>query len=133
VKCLPPGPDCPARAFFHHLKGDFTLTQINPQLTGWTYAYAPWHRDDAGEQTEIPAFEVFDANGDKIFDTNENRPSEEQEAQAALAAAAPDLLAALEMQQMAEYDREASLRKGYFDEAKCMRDAAIAKAKGGAA
>lgn len=40
------------------------------------------------------------------------------------------MLDALEMQQMAEYDREASIRKGYFDSAKELRECAIANAKG---
>ena len=44
--------------------------------------------------------------------------------------AAADMLAALEMQEMAEYDPEASRRKGYFDTARDMRKAAIAKARG---
>jgi hypothetical protein len=52
----------------------------------------------------------------------------EQKAEA-LHAAAPDLLAALEAQEMAEADPEASLRKGYFDRARELRKAALAKAK----
>lgn len=44
-----------------------------------------------------------------------------------------DMLEALEAQQMAEYDREASIRKGYFDHARQLRERALAKAKGGAA
>jgi hypothetical protein len=42
--------------------------------------------------------------------------------------AARDMLAALEMQQMADYDPEASHRKGYFVHARELREAAIAKA-----
>jgi hypothetical protein len=53
----------------------------------------------------------------------------EQQKAEALHAAAPDLLAALEAQEMAEADPEASLRKGYFDRARELRKAALAKAK----
>jgi hypothetical protein len=48
-------------------------------------------------------------------------------------AAAPDMLEALEAQEMAEWDPEAARRKGYFDRARELRRAAIAKAKGRAA
>ncbi len=41
------------------------------------------------------------------------------------------MLAALTMQQMADWDPEAATRKGYFDEAKRLREAAIALANGG--
>lgn len=55
----------------------------------WTYQYSPYTSQDG---KEIPAFEV---NGvEKVCDTNEDRPSEEQEANARLIAAAPELLAA---------------------------------------
>ena len=37
--------------------------------------------------TELPAFEIFDAEQNKIFDTNEDMPSEIQEANARLASA----------------------------------------------
>jgi hypothetical protein len=47
-----------------------------------------------------------------------------------LATAAPDLLAALEYQDMADADPQASRRKGYFDSARELRAAAIAKARG---
>jgi hypothetical protein len=42
-----------------------------------------------------------------------------------------ELLQALEWQEMAGHDPEASRRKGYFDRAREHRRAAIAKAKGG--
>jgi hypothetical protein len=44
-------------------------------------------------------------------------------------AASTELLAALEMQEMAEADPEASRRKGYFDTAREMRRAAIKKTR----
>lgn len=44
-----------------------------------------------------------------------------------------ELLEALEAQEMAEWDPEAAQRKGYFDRARELRRASVAKAKGGAA
>lgn len=49
-----------------------------------------------------------------------------------LCEAASDMLAALEAQEMAEYDPEAARRKGYFDHACKLRKAALAKARGSA-
>ena len=68
----------------------------------WSYHYSPYtlQTDDAPER-ELPSFEVFDAEQNKIFDTNEDLPSEVQEANACLASAAPKLLAALELAQQA--------------------------------
>lgn len=62
-----------------------------PKIT-WSYDYSPYF---TREGEEIPAFEIFDADGNKLFDTNEDSPCAEQEANAALAAAAPILRAAL--------------------------------------
>ncbi len=89
----------------------------------WSYEYTPYISQD-GE--EIPAFQIHGIA--KISETNESRPQEEQEANARLIAAAPDLLAALEAQAMAEADPEASERKGYFDRARDLRRAALANA-----
>jgi hypothetical protein len=65
----------------------------------WSYAYSPWtvrsEYDARGVGTEIRAYEVFDAEGDKVLDTNENSPAALQEANACLATAAPRLLASL--------------------------------------
>ena len=65
----------------------------------WSYEYNPYtvrsENSPLGVETELPAFEVFDAEQDKIFDTNEDSPCELQEANARLAAAAPRLLASL--------------------------------------
>lgn len=68
----------------------------------WTFAYNPYtlQRGDA-EAAELPAFEVFDAEQTKIFDTNEDIPSEIQEANARLATAAPVMLEALRLAQRA--------------------------------
>ena len=70
--------------------------------TPWSYEYNPYtlqRGDAAGE--ELPAFEVFDAEQNKIFDTNEDMPSEIQEANARLASAAPAMLEALRLAQSA--------------------------------
>jgi hypothetical protein len=61
--------------------------------TPWAYEYNPYIAHDGGE---IPAFEVFDHNGNKVFETNEDSPAELQEANARLASASPRLLAALD-------------------------------------
>lgn len=100
----------------------------------WTYQYNPWHSDHAGE---IPAFEIF--GGEKICDTNEHMPRDQQEANACLIAAAPDLLVVLEAQTGAAKAVIDSWESG--DLAGAVRGldacieasrAAIAEAKGGA-
>jgi hypothetical protein len=79
-------------------------TQPQGRMTGAEYSPSPWSYDYSpylcrqgqdGLDSELPAFEIFDANCDKIFDTNENTPCELQEANARLGAAAPRLLASL--------------------------------------
>ena len=80
-------------------------TTLSP--TPWTYEYNPYtlqRGDDAA--AELPAFEIFDAEQNKIFDTNEDMPSEIQEANARLASCAPELLAALDRcaNLLADYD-----------------------------
>ena len=57
----------------------------------WTYEYNPYTAQDGHE---IPAYQVHGA--EKVFDTNEDRPAEEQEANARLGAAAPELRDSLE-------------------------------------
>ena len=64
----------------------------------WSYEYNPYtagstHSPEA--DSEIPAYEIFDADANKVFDTNEDTPDELQEANARMGAAAPRLLAAL--------------------------------------
>lgn len=66
----------------------------------WSYDYSPYRigNPSATEEApvrELPAFEVFDADGEKVFDTNEDSPAERQEANARLASFFPELLAAL--------------------------------------
>jgi hypothetical protein len=61
----------------------------------WSYQYAPFHSADA-KRTEIPAFEIFGDDGEKIADTNESLPRQEQEQHAKLIAAAPKLVQQVE-------------------------------------
>ncbi len=78
-------------------EGSMTNPSYSP--APWSYEYNPYtvgsKHAPLGVGEEIPAFEVFDAQCDKIFDTNEDSPCELQEANARLAAAAPRLLASL--------------------------------------
>lgn len=73
----------------------------------WLYEYSPYtlRATGSGEAgtvgDQLPAFEICDAEGNKLFDTNEDMPSEIQEANARLATAAPVLLAALLLAQRA--------------------------------
>ncbi len=66
------------------------MKSISP--TPWSFEYSPYRLQNG---VELPAYEVLDANGEKIFDTNELTLTERQEANARLAAAAPLLFAAL--------------------------------------
>ena len=66
-----------------------TDTQHSP--APWAYEYSAYQ----GNHGEIPAFEIFDADCNKVFDTNEDTPADLQEANACLAASAPRLLASL--------------------------------------
>src|SRR5262245_19987128 len=67
----------------------------------WSYEYSPYTVRDPGTDAtssvddELPAFEVFDADCNKVFDTNEDTPADLQEANARLGSAAPRLLASL--------------------------------------
>jgi hypothetical protein len=93
----------------------------------WIYEYSPWKAQDG---SKIPAFEVHGA--EKVCDINESRPVEEQEANARLIAASPDLYDALEHFFNIMHDYESSLRKGYVTHALDMARAALTSAKGGA-
>lgn len=65
----------------------------------WSYGYSPYtvrsEHSPLGVGADIPAYEVFDARGNKVFDSNEDTPAALQEANACLASAAPRLLASL--------------------------------------
>lgn len=66
-----------------------TASEYSP--APWAYEYSPYQ----GRNGEIPAFEIFDADCNKVFDTNEDTDAELQEANARLGSTAPRLLAAL--------------------------------------
>ena len=79
------------------------MTNTTPHSPApWSYGYNPYTLQKAGaDDRELPAFEIFDAEGNKVFDTNEDLPAEIQEANASLATAAPALLEALMLAQKA--------------------------------
>jgi hypothetical protein len=91
----------------------------------WLSNYSPYTAQDGAE---IPAFEIHGT--EKVCDTNEDRPVEEQEANARLIAAAPDMLEALEFVRMMLADIEAAKRKGYYQKTPSVVATAIAKAIG---
>lgn len=62
-------------------------------MTDFTYEYSPYTGQN---DEEIPAFEIFNEAGEKVADTNENLPCEEQEKIAMLFSASPALLEVLE-------------------------------------
>jgi len=90
----------------------------------WAYEYSPYH----GRNGEIPAYEIFDADCNKVFDTNEDTPCELQEANARMASSAPRLLAALIVcaNLLADYDETEGEEGDAYREAL----AAIAEATG---
>ena len=75
------------------------MTQENDLNAPWSYEYSPYtvrsENSPLGVGAEIPAYEIFDADGNKVFDTNEDTAAELQEANARVGAAAPRLLASL--------------------------------------
>jgi hypothetical protein len=75
------------------------MTTTTPKYSPapWSYEYSPYRsrRGEDGIESELPAFEVFDADCNKVFDTNEDTPCDLQEANARMGAAAPRLLASL--------------------------------------
>jgi len=99
-----------------------TATQHSP--APWAYDYSPYQ----GCNGEIPAFEIFDADANKVFDTNEDTPADLQEANACLASAAPRLLASLVTcaNLLADYDESDGEEGEAYREAL----AAIAEANG---
>jgi hypothetical protein len=103
--------------------------------TPWSYEYNPYtagsEHHPHGVGAEIPAFEIVDADYNKIFDTNEDTPCELQEANARIAATSPRLLASLVTcaNLLADYDES----DGEEGEAYREAVAAIAEATGRAA
>jgi hypothetical protein len=103
----------------------------------WGYEYSPYTVRNPGTHgtknvgDDIPAFEIFDADGIKVFDTNENTPADLQEANARLASAGPRLLASL----IACANLLADFDESDGEEGEAYREAlaAIAEATGNAA
>lgn len=112
-----------------HSEGDTTYSPAP-----WSYIYSPYTvtsvASPLGIGADIPAYEVFDNDGNKIFDTNEDLSDELQRANARLGAAAPRLLASLIVcaNLMADYDES----EGEEGEAHREAVAAIEDAIGGA-
>ena len=110
-----------------------TASQHSPEP--WSYEYSPYTvQSDAsplGVGAEIPAYEIFDAEGNKVFDTNEDTPADLQEANARMGAAAPRLLSSLITcaNLLADYDESDGEEGQAYREAR----AAIAEATGRAA
>jgi hypothetical protein len=100
----------------------------------WNYEYSPWtvrsEHDSRGVGAEIPAYEILDADANKVFDTNENTPADLQEANARMGAAAPRLVMALVecARLLADYDESDGEEGDAYREAV----AAIAEATRGA-
>jgi hypothetical protein len=80
---------------------DHSLSARAASPAPWSYEYSPYTVRNSGADSsssagdELPAFEVFDAEGNKVFDTNEDTPADLQEANARLASAAPRILSSL--------------------------------------
>ena len=109
------------------------MTGLHHSSAPWSYEYNPYRvtREPGGIETELAAFEVFDADGNKVFDTNEDTDAGLQEANARLGSTAPRLLAALIVcaDLLADYDEA----EGEEGEAYREAVAAIAEATGEAA
>jgi hypothetical protein len=73
------------------------MTAQKPSPGPWSYEYNPYRvrREPDSIESELAAFEVFDAEGDKVFDTNEDTDAGLQEANARLGSSAPRMLATL--------------------------------------
>jgi hypothetical protein len=100
----------------------------------WSYAYNPYtvtsEHSPLGVGAEIPAYEILDADANKVFDTNEDTPADLQEANARMGAAAPRLVMAIVecARLLADYDESDGEEGDAYREAV----AAITEATGGA-
>jgi hypothetical protein len=107
-----------------------TTTTPEHSPAPWSYEYSPYRsrRGEDGIESELAAFEIFDADCNKVFDTNEDTPCDLQEANARLASTAPRLLAALIVcaNLLADYDESDGEEGQAYREAL----AAIAEATG---
>ena len=116
------------------------MTTINLS-TPWTFDYSPYRANDG---REIPCFEIVDGQGRRVAMTDEDSSEELQRSAAALLAAAPELLEALEglLLNGEETNRafyvdgqRSALQKAFMGQKALLQKAraAIARAKGGAA
>ncbi|MBS0207755.1 MAG: hypothetical protein JSS27_02265 [Planctomycetes bacterium] len=111
------------------------MTALNHSPAPWSYGYNPYtvrsESSPLGVDAEIPAFEIFDADHIKLFDTNENMAPDLQESNARLVSTAPRLLASLVVcaDLLADYDESEGEEGDAYREA----IAVIAKATGRAA
>jgi len=98
----------------------------------WSYEYSPYRvqRGQNGVESELAAFEIFDGEGDKVFDTNEDTDAEMQEANARLGSTAPRLLAALIVcaDLLADYDEAEGEEGDAYREATAAIDEATGRA-----
>jgi hypothetical protein len=103
------------------------MITVSHSPSPWAYDYSPYQ----GCNGEIPAFEIVDADCNKVFDTNEDTDAELQEANARLGSTAPRLLAALIVcaDLLADYDEAEGEEGDAYREAL----AAITEATGRAA
>jgi hypothetical protein len=98
---------------------------LNPKYSPapWAYEYNPYmvtsKYSPLAIGSDIPAFEVFDNDGNKVFDTNEDTPEELQDANARLGSTAPRLLASLIacVNLLADYDESDSAEGEAYREA----------------
>jgi hypothetical protein len=116
------------RGFFISAKEILIMTKHSP--SPFLVEYSPFKGQHGNE---IPSFRIHDAEGNPVAETDSGKPESQQEADALLMAAAPDMLDALEFVCMTFADMEASKRKGYYTDCPKIVATAIAKAKGGAA
>ena len=110
------------------------MTDTNHESTqNASHSPGPWSCEYSPYNGGIPAYEVIDAEGNTVFDTNERTPAELQEANARLGAAAPKLLEALDylLEQTIDQDLKygIGLSEGEED-ARVKALGAIAEAKG---
>jgi len=117
------------------------MTNSNPVKQAATYTPGPWHTEplewDRGASIAICSKrQGVLAIIPPLHDAEDGATAEHDPhdiANSRLMAAAPEMLEALEAQEMAEWVPEAARRKGYFDRARELRRAALTRAKGGAA
>jgi hypothetical protein len=101
--------------------GEHSLIAPAHSPAPWSYEYSPYRSrpGEDGIESELPAFEIFDADGNKVFDSNEDSPPELQEANARMASSAPRLVAPLVTcaHLLADHDESGGPQGGAYREA----------------